>query len=160
MYKYVKLSPLMFTMTWFLVMDGMSGLFYNSVKTIMFVSGVVNSSKGTISFSEGVSSFNLVSIADFVLRLLVTSVRIMYSVAEFVFVVNIVIGSVGCFVFMVVDWSSMFFLMVGDSMYYMDWMDDFGFIFGYGFLFVVMDWNMLFYMGNMYDMMGWNDYFG
>lgn len=55
-----------------------------SVKTIVCVSGVVNHSFGTVSFNEGVTSLDGISVTGFLLALAVAGVRVVNGVSEFV----------------------------------------------------------------------------
>lgn len=66
-----------------------SRFFYNSVETVVVVGGVVNSSEGTIGFSNSVGTFNYITITDFVLSFVITSVSVLNSVVEFVFRVSL-----------------------------------------------------------------------
>lgn len=67
----------------------MSRFFYNSVEPTVIISGVVNSSEGTIRFGNGVGTFNYIAVTDFVLGFVVTGVGVLNSIVEFVFGVSL-----------------------------------------------------------------------
>lgn len=65
---------------------------HHGVKSIVFISGVVNNSTVSIGINQGVLSLNIVSVTFFLLALDVTSLFIMDRVLELVFS-----GSIGIF---------------------------------------------------------------
>jgi len=69
----------------------------NSVEAIVIISGVMDSTDGTISFMEGVGALYYITITDFLLGFLVTGVCVSYSVVEFVFGISNIVDSRGCF---------------------------------------------------------------
>lgn len=64
--------------------DRVSSPFNNSIETIVGISGVVDSPGGTVSFSQGVRSFDYITFTDFVLALVITSVGVLDTVVVFV----------------------------------------------------------------------------
>ena len=118
-----------FSVGWGL-MDRFSGLFYNSVKTSVVIRGVMYSSKSTVGFSNSVISFNYISITNFMLGFVVSSVMVIYFIVKFVFRSSIIVLTfVSRWVSIGVHWSGIFGY---------DW----GGIFGY-------DWGGIYYGGSM-----------
>lgn len=66
-----------------------SGLFYDSVETVVVISSVVHSTDGTIGFGNGVVTLYNISIALFVLGLVVSGMGILNSIAECIFGVGL-----------------------------------------------------------------------
>lgn len=64
---------------------------YHSIETIVVIRCVMHSSKGTIRISYSVWSFNYTTVSFFVLRFVITRVRIVDSVAEFILRMSIVV---------------------------------------------------------------------
>lgn len=69
----------------YLWVDSVSSSGDDSVETVVVVSGVMDSSEGTVGFGNGVGAFDYVTITHLLLRFVVTGVGISYSVVEFVF---------------------------------------------------------------------------
>lgn len=69
---------------WCSWMGSMSRPGYDSIKAIVGISGVVNSTDGAVWFNKRVLSLDGISVTDFRLRFVVTSMGIGYSIFEFV----------------------------------------------------------------------------
>lgn len=69
----------------YLWVHGVSGSGNDCVETVVVVSGVMDSSQGAIGFSHGVRSFDNVTITNFLLGFMVTSVTISNTIVKFIF---------------------------------------------------------------------------
>lgn len=74
-------------------MHWVSRFFYDSVETIVVVSGIVDSSDGTVRLSNGVTAFDYVTITDFVLGFVVSCVSVLDTVVEFVLWMGLKLGT-------------------------------------------------------------------
>lgn len=65
-------------------MMGMTNLLYNGIETMMFIGCIINNTFGAVWFDKRIWSFYLITMSRFPGFLIVASVRILYSIAEFV----------------------------------------------------------------------------
>ena len=64
--------------------DGVSGFADNRVESVLMISGVLDCSGGAVRFEQAVVTFNPVAVTSLCLFLDIVSVRIVYSISEFI----------------------------------------------------------------------------
>lgn len=70
-------------------MYSMSRSGYNSVESIVIISGIMNSTDGTVGFVKRIRTFYNITITNFLLGFLISSVCVSYSIVECVFGVSL-----------------------------------------------------------------------